>query len=66
MVIFFIVLFTFLLSCNDSLYILDITYLLDIMNIQDTFWLQESTENLATVVVSIHNQNKNIGLFAKM
>ena len=57
---FFIVLFTFLLSCNDSLYILDITSLLDIMNIQSTFWLQEITENLATVVVSIHNQNKII------
>lgn len=56
----------FLLNCNGSLYILDINSLLDTMNTETNFWLLEITENLARVVVSVHNRNKNIGLVAKV
>lgn len=56
----------FLLNCNGSLYILDINSLLDTMNTETNFWLLEITENLARVVVSVHNRDKNIGLVAKV
>lgn len=64
-----IVLFAFLLlNCRISLYILDRNSLIDIcaVNIETNFCPLGITENLGIVMASVHNQNKNNGLYAKM
>lgn len=66
---FLIAFFAFLLLiCKSFLYIMDINSLPDIcaMNFETNFWPLEITENLATVVVSMHNWNKNNGMYAKI